>query len=171
MSEYLLSSFKDNLAFIENTENYYAMFKNVIDKCTFAKLGNILLYEGGHFTDDEYKCNISRIQRAKERAIATHGEWVIKTLGQSKTPHTRQTLVSSVYADIFGVELKPGTDESIKPEVKKLNFEIDKISSYEGFLKKYFDAYEISGASVEWEAGWRSGIAWCKNIVDKVNKK
>ncbi|MBD5584501.1 MAG: hypothetical protein HDQ88_05415 [Clostridia bacterium] len=104
--EILLSRYKGDLAYIEDTENYYAMFRYVIDKCASAQLGNILLYEEGHFTDAEYTCNVSRIQRAKERAIATHGEWTIKRFEQSKTLHTQRTFVSSVYCDIFGIELK-----------------------------------------------------------------
>lgn len=172
MKKLLLSRFNGDLAFIENTENYYAAFKYVIDKCATAQLENTLLYEQGHFSDGEYTYNISRIQIARTRAIATHVEWVIKTLAQSKTSHTRRTLVSSIYSDIFGIELKEEAAQniSVEPEVKKINFEIDRISSFEDFLKKYFDAYEISGASEEWEEGWKSAIAWCKNIVDKVNK-
>lgn len=104
-NELILSRFCADLAFIENPENYYAMFKYVLDKCASAQFGNILLYEKGHFTDDEYTCNVSRIQRAKERAIATHGEWAIKVFEQSKTQHTPRTFVSSVYADIWGIEL------------------------------------------------------------------
>lgn len=105
-NELILSRFRADLAFIKNAKNYYAMFKYVIDKCAIAQLENILLYEQGHFSDDEYTCNVSCIQRTKERAIAVHGEWVIKALEQSKTQHTPRTLVSSVYSDIWGIELK-----------------------------------------------------------------
>lgn len=104
--EIMLSRYKSDLKFIEDTENYYAMFRYVIDKCASAQLGNVLLYEEGHFTDAEYTENVSRIQRAKERAIAVHGEWAIKMFEQSKTLHTPRTFVSSVYFDIFGIELK-----------------------------------------------------------------
>lgn len=109
--EFLLSRYKGDLKFIEDTENYYAMFKYVIDKCATAQLENILLYEDGYFTDEEYTVNVSRIQRAKERAIAVHGEWAIKMFEQSKTQHTPRTFVSSVYSDIFGIELKGGDVE------------------------------------------------------------
>lgn len=105
MKESLLNRFNGDLAFIENPENYYAMFKYVIDKCASAQLGNILLYEDGHFTDGEYTCNVSRIQRAKERAITTHGEWTVKAFERSKTQHTPRTFVSSVYSDIWGIEI------------------------------------------------------------------
>lgn len=102
----LLSRYKSDLKYIEDTENYYAMFRYVINKCAIAQLENTLLYEEGHFTDTEYAENVSRIQRAKECAITTHGEWAIKMFEQSKTLHTPRTFVSSVYCDIFGVELK-----------------------------------------------------------------
>lgn len=173
MNKILLSRFKSDLAFIENPENYYAMFKNVIDKCASAQLGNILLYEEGHFTDEEYTGNVSRIQRAKERAIVTHGEWTIKAFERSKTQHTPRTFVSSVYSAIWGIELpgEPGDAGKVEPQVKKMNFKIENISCYEDFLKKYFDAYEISGASDEWTKGWCAAIAWCKKIVDEVGGK
>ena len=118
MKNLLLSRFKSDLAFIENTENYYAMFKYVIDKCASAQLGNVLLYEEGHFTDDKYTCNVSRIQRAKERAIATHGEWMIKAFERSKTQHTPRTFVSSVYSAIWGIELPEDPDDAgkVKPQ-------------------------------------------------------
>lgn len=170
--EFLLSRFKGDLAFIENTENYYAAFKYVIDKCATAQLENTLLYEQGHFSDGEYTYNVSRIQIARTRAIVAHGEWVVERLKQSKTPHTRQTLVSSIYSDIFGIELKEEAAHNTtgEPEVKWIDFEIEGISSYADFLKRYFDAYEISGASVEWEEGWQAAIAWCKGIIDKANR-
>lgn len=116
----LLSRFKGDLAFIENPENYYAMFKNVIDKCASAQLGNVLLYEEGHFNDDEYTCNVSRIQRAKEHAIIKHGEWTIKAFERSKTQHTSRTFVSSVYSDIWGIELPGVPDDAVaRPQNKK----------------------------------------------------
>lgn len=104
--EILLSRFKSDLAFIENQENYYAMFKYVIDKCAAAQFGNVLLYEEGRVTEAEYTYNVSRIQRAKEHAIITHGEWMIKAFERSKTQHTPRTFVSSVYSAIWGIELK-----------------------------------------------------------------
>ena len=106
MDKLLLSRFKGDLAFIENTENYYASFKFVIDKCATAQLGNLLLYEEGNITDADYTCNVGRIQRAKERAITVHGEWAIKMFEQSKTQHTPRTFVSSIYYDIWGIKLK-----------------------------------------------------------------
>lgn len=106
MNEVLLSRFKSDMAFITNTENYYAMFKHVIEKCAAAQLGNLLIYESGLMSDADYTYNVSQIQRVKEIAIKIHGEWTIERLKESKTQHTPRTFVSSVYSDIFGVELK-----------------------------------------------------------------
>lgn len=102
----LLRRFKGDLAFIEKPENYYAMFKYVIEGCATAQLGNFLLYSYGVFSDEKYVENVNRIQKAKELAVVTHGEWTVKMLEQSKTQHTKRTLISSVYSDIFGIKLK-----------------------------------------------------------------
>lgn len=115
MKEFILSRFKGDLAFIENTENYYAAFDYVIDKCATAQLENSLLYMEEAISNAEYNANFDRIHKAHKLAITTHGEWVIKTLEQSKTPHTPRTLVSSIYSDIWGIELKSNTMESVKP--------------------------------------------------------
>lgn len=103
---FLMSRFQGDLSFIENTENYYAMFRHVIECCITAQLENLLLFNGGFFSDEKYIENVSRIQRAKEQAITTHGEWAIKMFEQSKTQHTPRTFVSSVYSDIFDIVLK-----------------------------------------------------------------
>lgn len=105
-NQIIRQGFYDKLAFIENVENYYAMFKYVIETCARAQVGNLVLYEEGYFTDSEYLDNIRRIEKAKELAIKTHGEWTINMLEQSKTQHTPRTFVSSVYSDIFGIVLK-----------------------------------------------------------------
>ncbi len=102
----LLSRFECDLATIENPNSYYAMFRYVIVSCARAQIENELLHKGGVFFYDNYVENANRIERAKELAIKTHGEWTIKMFEQSKTQHTPRTFVSSVYSDIFGVELK-----------------------------------------------------------------
>lgn len=107
MDEFLKSRFKSDLTFIQNAGNYYAQFKYVLDKCATAELENILLFDMGYFSDAEFRNNVSIIHTAKEKAIKTHGEWVIKMFEQSTTRHTPRTFVSSVYSDIFGIVLTP----------------------------------------------------------------
>lgn len=102
----LLDKFNDHLAFIEDPEDYFAMFRYVIEICAKAQLENSLLHNSHVFSSKKYVENEDRIQKAKELAIKTHGEWTIKMLEQSTTQHTMRTLVSSVYYDIFGIELK-----------------------------------------------------------------
>lgn len=102
----LLSHFECDLATIENPNSYYAMFRYTIEICTKAQLENELLHANRVFSDIKYVENANRIEKAKELAIKTHGEWTIKMFEQSKTQHTPRTFVSSVYSDIFGVELK-----------------------------------------------------------------
>lgn len=170
MKEFLSSQLEIHLAFIENPDDYYAMFRYVIESCTKAQLENELLRNSGAISREKYIEYADRIQRAKELAIKTHGEWAVKAFEQSKTQHTPRTFVSSVYSDIWGIELPvdPGDAGKEEPQVKKINFKIENISSYEDFLKKYFDSYEISGASEEWTKGWCAAIAWCKKIVDEM---
>ena len=104
--ELLLNRFECDLATIENPDSYYAMFRYTIEICTKARLENELLHHEGVFSGNKYVENANRIEKAKELAIKTHGEWTIKMLEQSKTQHTPRTFVSSVYSDIFGIELK-----------------------------------------------------------------
>lgn len=106
MKEFLSSQLETHLAFIENPDDYYAMFRYVIEICAKAQLENELLHKSGVFSIDKYVENANRIEKAKELAIKTHGEWAIKMFEQSKTQHTPRTFVSSVYSDIFGIVLK-----------------------------------------------------------------
>ena len=53
-----------------------------------------------------------------------------------------------------------------QPQVEKVNFVLDFDVTFESFLKRSFEAYKITGASEEWEAGFRAGIAFCSNIVE-----
>lgn len=102
----LLKQLKTDLAFIENAENYYAMFGYVIERCATARQANILLSVERVISNEIYVENDARIRAARKSAIITHGEWTIKMFEQSKTQHTPRTFVSSVYSDIFDVELK-----------------------------------------------------------------
>ena len=56
-----------------------------------------------------------------------------------------------------------------EPQIEKVNFNIVTDSTFEEFLKQYFAAYKIIGASKEWEDGFRAAISWCQNIVDEIS--
>ncbi|MDE7181503.1 MAG: hypothetical protein K2O41_00540 [Clostridia bacterium] len=103
----LRSQFQCDLTFIENSANYYAMFRYVIESCARAEFANSVLHNSVIFSDENYIENLNRIQKAKERATVTHGEWAINAFEQSETQHTPRTFVSSVYSDIFNIVLKP----------------------------------------------------------------
>lgn len=102
MHELLKKRLQCDLIFIENKDNYYAMFGFVLDTCTKAQFENLLLYEAEKISDSVYVENASRIQKAKELAIKTHMAWTIKFLNNSATQHTKETIVSSIYSDVFG---------------------------------------------------------------------
>lgn len=100
------------LKLIENEKNYYAMFAHVLESCTTAELKNRLLNEAEEISDMEFVENLNRIQRAKKNAIKIHGEWTIKAFERSKTQYTPRTFVSSVYSDIWRIEL-PGEPSEV----------------------------------------------------------
>jgi hypothetical protein len=102
----LLSKFECDLATIESPDSCYALFRYTIEICAKAQLENELLRNSGAISREKYIEYADRIQKAKELAIKTHGEWAIKMFEQSETQHTPRTFVSSVYSDIFGIVLK-----------------------------------------------------------------
>lgn len=106
MTEQLLNRLKSDLKFIENPDNYFAVFKYVLSSCTTAGFLNRLLFDSEALSDEEFRENKRRIQEAKQCAIKVHGEWTIQTLEKSKTKHTVRTFVSTLYSDIFEIELK-----------------------------------------------------------------
>lgn len=106
MTEQLMKQLQADLKFIENPDNYFAMFKCVLSSCTTAELANQLLFNSEAIGDGEFAGNAKRIQQAKQNAIKIHGEWTIRTLEQSKTKHTVRTFVSTLYSDIFDIVLK-----------------------------------------------------------------
>lgn len=106
MTEQLLNQLKANLKFIENQDNYFAMFRYVISSCTTAEFANQILHNSEALSDEEFRTNAKRISEAKQRAITMHGEWTIKTLEKSKSKHTVRTFVSTLYSDIFNIELR-----------------------------------------------------------------
>lgn len=105
MTEQLLKQLQANLKFIQNTENYFAMFRHVISSCATAEFANRLLFDFEAISNSEFSENVRRISEAKQNAIKIHGEWTIRALEQSKTKHTVRTFVSSLYSDIFDTEL------------------------------------------------------------------
>lgn len=109
MTKQLLNQLKANLKFIENPENYFSMFRQVISSCTTAEFANKTLFAAEAISESTFSENARRISEAKQRAIQTHGEWTIKTLEESKSTHkhTVRTFVATLYSDIFG------TDDSI----------------------------------------------------------
>lgn len=106
MTEQLLNQLKANLEFIENPDNYFSMFRYVIESCTIARNVNSLLFDLEALNDYEFSSNVRRISEARQNAIKVHYEWTIKTLEESKTKHTVRTFVSTLYSDIFEIELK-----------------------------------------------------------------
>lgn len=85
------------IAFIENNENYYTGFRHVIETCASARTMKSELWNIGEITDSESLSYSERISKAREQAIKTHQEWVIKLLKASQTVHTVESLASTIY--------------------------------------------------------------------------
>lgn len=100
----LLNQLRANLKYIEDPQNYFSMFKYVMNSCSTAEFANRMLFEAETLSDNEFTENVKRIQEARKNAIKTHLEWTIRTLEESKTPHTVRSSVYSVYSDIFAIE-------------------------------------------------------------------
>lgn len=106
IQEQMRESLASAISMIEDTDNHYALFGSTLEMCGIAKERNRYLFQLDCISDEEYRDNIRRIEEAKKKMIVTHGKWVAQLLGKSKTEHTVQTLVSSIYHDIFGIEIK-----------------------------------------------------------------
>lgn len=88
------------LKFIEDENDYYAMFSYVLqsaERCT-QELQNLL--NAGIITFEEKNNYSSRVDAAKRKAIESHLAWTVKRLSENKN-HTVETVVYSVYNDIF----------------------------------------------------------------------
>lgn len=98
---YELKDLEQAVAFIENEQNYHAYFRRVIETCVSANDLKKALWNAGIITDAELGAYSARIQTARARAISVHRDWTIKTLNRSSTLHTVESLISTVYHDIF----------------------------------------------------------------------
>ncbi len=89
------------LEFIEDENHYYALFGKVIESCHRAKVIKLELWNSGVIEDNESLTATMRIDRAYSKAIDVHKKWVIKRLQNSTAEHTIETLVCTIYNDIF----------------------------------------------------------------------
>lgn len=89
------------MKFIENEQHYYAAFYYVARLCVIARDRKTLLWNEGVISDNENLNYSERIERAYKKAVQTHKNWVIKRLQQSSAEHTVETIVSTIYNDIF----------------------------------------------------------------------
>ena len=103
--EQIRASLLAALATIEDAANYYAMFGRTVELCAVANERNRLLFDAGGISDEEFCSNNQRIEEARKKMIISHGDWTKQFLEQRKDRHTVGTLVSSVYNDIFGIEI------------------------------------------------------------------
>ena len=90
------------LNFIEDEKNYYSGFGYVVRQCHVAREMKLQLWDDGIIGDNESLALSDRIDKAYRTAIDVHKKWVINILSKSATNHTIETLVSTIYHDIFG---------------------------------------------------------------------
>ena len=97
-----ITELNDALTFIEDKNNYYAMFGHVIDTCARAHAIKSALWNVGAINDVELFHISERIDTARQLAINTNKKWVKKRLEDSKSIHTIESLTESIYNVIFG---------------------------------------------------------------------
>lgn len=97
----MLEQFKKSLKVIENKENYYANFWAVMEHCVLAFYLKNKLWGSGVIGDNELHYYTERIQLARKEAIQTHKEYTIEVLKENEERHTIESVVSSVYADVY----------------------------------------------------------------------
>lgn len=101
MKNELIQRLKTLLLIIKEEINYFALFEKVIESCAVAVEVNRICYSEKFINDNEFIYVNEMINSCRKKAIETHREWTIKVLENSKTEHTRKSIVMSVYNDIF----------------------------------------------------------------------
>ena len=101
MKSELIQRLKSILSIIQDENNYYALFEKVIESCAIAVELNRICFSEQLINDNEFIYANDMINSCRKKAIETHREWTIQMLENSKTEHTRKSIVTSVYNDIF----------------------------------------------------------------------
>ena len=95
-----LEELNEALSFVENEKNYFSKFRHVIETCINANAFVIELWNVSKISDVELHNYKQRINIAKQTAIKTHKNWVLKRLLQNDR-HTMESIVESIYNDLF----------------------------------------------------------------------
>lgn len=98
---YTKTNLEDKLAYIENEENYYAMFNYAYDTCIEARGIAQYLFNEEALSDEEYHSFCERIYSAKQKMIQIIREWTIKALERSTSKLDKRQIVYSVFSAIF----------------------------------------------------------------------
>lgn len=96
-----LKDLEKMVTFIENRDNYYAGFRHVMQFCSMAKEKNSMLWNDGVIGDLEKLRFSRRIDIAKQNAIEIHRTWTIDVLKNSRSNHTIESIVHTIYNDVF----------------------------------------------------------------------
>lgn len=96
-----LEHLQSRLKFLEDEEDYYAMFSFVVANYFQCREElQTLLFTEKLISHHEYTGYLSRIEEAFKKAVHVHLEWTVKRLSENKN-HTVETVVYSVYNDLF----------------------------------------------------------------------
>lgn len=101
LKEQLTSKLNAMLEFIGDKNSYYALFGHTVELCAVASEVNRLCFDQEIVSDEEFRGICGYIGRCRQKAIDTHREWLIKQLVNSKTKHTRESIIVSVFNDIY----------------------------------------------------------------------
>lgn len=106
MQEFYEKTMKERLenilCFVENTDNYYAGFRHVIENIAVGReLNQMLYFDYEEISNDEFLSNSERLQSARQKALETHLAWQLNFFENTKTKHTTESIVRTVWSDIF----------------------------------------------------------------------
>ena len=99
---YEVKDLEKAVEYIENENNYFACFPYVVSRYHVAKEMKNQLFFAGELLPDKMLDISQRLDIAYNNAIKKHKEWTIKVLKPNESKHTVETLVSTVYHDLFG---------------------------------------------------------------------
>lgn len=96
-----LEDFKQGLAFVENHENWHALFPQTFIRMIELKyMLRICTWEDGTFDEYQYSEYNNRIERLKHEMLAEKYQWINSRL--NNRPLTTEQLVSSIFDVVFG---------------------------------------------------------------------
>lgn len=98
---YTKETLKAKLDFINDENNYYAMFNHAYDACIEARAIAHELFSAGVIEDYEFTAICQEIHDAKKKMLQIIREWTAGAIEKSSSKLTRKHIVYSVFNVLF----------------------------------------------------------------------